>query len=184
MPPVRLEGERVYLRPPRGRDWKAWARLRAESRDFLTPWEPAWPVDALSRGAFMRRLRRQVADWRRDEGYSFLIFDRATEELMGGIGLTNVRRGVAQCASIGYWIGRHHARRGYMTEAARAVLGFSFDQIGLHRIEAVCLPSNEPSKALLEALGFLLEGYARKYLRINGDWQDHLLYALLREEFR
>ncbi len=182
LPTLQLETPRLVLRPPRMRDWKPWTRLRERSRDFLVPWEPAWPPDGLTRGAYIRRLRRQIAEWRRDEGYGFLIFDRYTEDLRGGISLSHVRRGVSQSAALGYWIGRDYAGRGYMTEAARAVVGFTFDQLGLHRLEAACLPTNDASIALLESLGFQREGYARAYLRINGAWQDHVLYALVHDD--
>ena len=182
-PQLRLDAPRVYLRPPRSGDWQEWAALRAESRDFLTPWEPSWPADALARSAFMRRLRRQAAEWRNDEGFSFLAFAKADDALIGGLGLTNVRRGVAQMASIGYWVGRAFARRGYMTEAVRATLDFGFSQLGLHRIEAACIPDNRASRGLLEKIGFQAEGEARGYLRINGEWRDHLLYAILRDDF-
>jgi len=182
LPAVRLDAERIYLRPPRARDWRAWAALREESRDFLAPWEPTWPPDALVRAAYIRRLRRQQADWRNDEGYSFLIVRRGDDVLLGGIGLSNVRRGVAQMASLGYWIGERFARPGYMTEAGRTTLGFAFRHLGLHRVEAFCLPTNEASRHLLEAIGFVREGYARSYLRIDGAWRDHVMYAVLRED--
>ena len=182
MPQVRLDAPRVYLRPPRAGDWQEWADLRAQSRQFLTPWEPTWPADALERSAFARRLRRQATEWRNDEGFSFLAFAKPDDVMIGGLGITNVRRGVAQMASIGYWTGRPFVRRGYMTEAVRAVLEFSFTQLGLHRIEAACIPDNLASKGLLVKLGFRAEGEAQSYLRINGEWRDHLLYAILRED--
>ncbi len=182
MPQVRLDAPQVYLRPPRVGDWQEWAALRAESREFLKPWEPTWPADALERGAFNRRLRRQAAEWRNDEGFSFLTFANSDDALVGGLGITNVRRGVAQMASIGYWTGRPYVRRGYMTEAVHAALEFAFTQLGLHRIEAACIPANLASKGLLQKIGFRAEGEARNYLRINGQWRDHLLYAILRED--
>lgn len=183
-PTVRLEGEGVHLRPPQARDWQEWADLRALSRAFLTPWEPTWPPDALARAAFMRRLRRQASEWRDDEAYSFLAFDSRTGVLVGGIGLSNVRRGVAQTATLGYWVGQPHARRGYMSRSARLVTDFAFRQLGLHRVEAACLPTNVPSRGLLEKVGFVYEGHARGYLRIDGAWRDHVLYAVLREDWR
>jgi ribosomal-protein-alanine N-acetyltransferase len=183
LPPVRIEGRRTYLRPPRLRDWRPWVALRGESRTFLTPWEPTWPEDALSRAAYLRRLRRQIYEWRQDEGYGFLIFERESRQLIGGIGFSNVRRGVAQSASIGYWIGERFARRGLMTDATAATLAFGFNQLGLHRIEAACLPHNEASQRLLTRLGFTREGHARAYLKIDGDWRDHLLFGLVDTEF-
>jgi len=182
MPSIRIDGERTYLRPLRARDWRAWASLRKESRAFLTPWEPAWPPDALSRAAYARRLRRQVQEWRADEGYSFLIFRADDDALVGGVGFSNVRRGVAQMASLGYWIGARHARQGLMTDAVVVATGFAFRQLGLHRIEAACLPDNVASRALLERVGFVEEGLARDYLKIDSRWRDHVLFGLLRTD--
>ncbi|MEI7611133.1 MAG: GNAT family protein, partial [Rhodospirillaceae bacterium] len=120
-PAVRLQGRRVVLRPPETRDWSVWAALRARSRAFLTPWEPAWPVDSLTRSAFNRRVRRQMAEWRDDLTYSFLSFERETGALVGGLGLGNIRRGVSQTGTVGYWVGEPYARRGYTTEAVALV---------------------------------------------------------------
>lgn len=184
LPSVRIEGPKVFLRPPQAKDWQEWAGLRGASQAFLRPWEPTWPPDALARPAFLRRLRRQAAEWRDDEAYSFLTFERSSEALVGGIGLSNVRRGVAQTGTLGYWVGQEHARHGYMSASARLVVDFAFDQLGLHRVEAACLPTNQPSRGLLEKVGFRYEGYARGYLRIDGAWRDHVLYAVLREDWR
>ena len=179
-----LSGERVYLRPPRQMDFEGWARVRAGSRAFLAPWEPTWPDDALSRGAYRRRLAAYGVDWRKDAGYNFFVFGRGDDALLGGIGLANVRRGVVQSASLGYWMGAAHAGQGYMTEGLSAVLAFSYDRLHLHRLEAACLPSNMASRRLLAKCGFREEGYARKYLCINGVWQDHVLFGQLAEEWR
>lgn len=181
-PPARLAGRRVYLRQPEDRDWRPWADLRAFSHAFLAPWEPTWPADALTREAYRRRLRRYGIDWREDAGYSLFIFRLDNDALVGGVTLGNVRRGVAQAATLGYWIGQPYARQGYMTDALKATITFAFQTLQLHRLEAACLPSNEASRGVLYKLGFREEGYARKYLRINGDWHDHMLFALLAEE--
>jgi ribosomal-protein-alanine N-acetyltransferase len=177
-----LEGGRVYLRPPRYRDWRQWADLRARSRDFLTPWEPTWPGDALSHAAYRRRMRQAALEWNTDSGYSFFVFRRDDDALVGGVNLNNVRRGVAQMVSLGYWVGAPFARQGLMTEALRGLLPFAFDRLALHRVEAACLPHNEASRGLLRKLGFREEGHARQFLRINGSWQDHVLYAMVRGE--
>lgn len=174
---------RLYLRPPARDDWKQWAEIRAISRDYLVPWEPTWPDDALTRAAFRRRLARYAEDWSLDRGYAFMVFQRDDDALVGGITLANVRRGVAQSCSYGYWVGRPYAGKGYMTEAVRGACRFSFDELNLHRVEAACLPTNEPSKRVLRKSGFHYEGLARSYLKIDGIWQDHMLFALLRDEF-
>jgi ribosomal-protein-alanine N-acetyltransferase len=183
-PAIRLDGPQVYLRPAQVKDWREWADLRERSRDFLAPWEPTWPADALLRSSFLRRVRRHTAEWRNDEAYSFLIFERSSDRLVGGIGLSNIRRGVAQMGTMGYWVGKPYARRGYTSEAAKVSLGFAFGQLGLHRVEAACLPTNQPSQGLLEKVGFVREGYARGYLRIDGRWADHVLYGILRDDWR
>ena len=182
--PARLPSARVYLRPPEPADWPAWAELRAGSRDFLTPWEPAWAADELTRASYRRRLRRLMRDARDDLAYAFFLFRRDGDDLIGGLTLGNVRRGVTQSCSVGYWIGRPHARQGYMSEGLAAALPFVFEQLRLHRLEAACLPSNVPSQGVLKRCGFAQEGYAREYLRINGHWADHLLFALLAADWR
>ena len=177
--PYRLIGDRVFLRPPERGDYEAWASLRAGSRDFLSPWEPSWPPDALSRANFRARVARYAEDWRTDQAYNFFIFAR-DETLIGGIGLSNIRRGVSETASLGYWVGEPFARQRYMTSALPLVVDFAFERLGLHRLEAACLPSNAPSRSLLARAGFQQEGYAREYLCIAGKWQDHLLFGVLR----
>jgi ribosomal-protein-alanine N-acetyltransferase len=177
-----VTGAGVTLRIPQSGDYPAWAGLRERSRAFLTPWEPVWPADDLSRAAFRRRIRRYAEDQRNDAAYAFLIYRSSDEALVGGITLANIRRGVAQAGSIGYWIGEPYARQGYMTAAVRALVPFSFGTLRLHRLEAACIPNNTASIALLEKTGFKREGYARRYLCINGQWQDHLLYARLQDD--
>jgi len=176
-----IAGDTVTLRTPQMTDFGEWAALRETSRDFLTPWEPIWPADDLTRSAFRRRLRRYAEDLRTDQGYAFLIFRRSDEALIGGLTLANIRRGVAQAGSLGYWMGLPFARQGYMTAAVWAVIPFAFGTLRLHRLEAACIPTNAGSIRLLEKAGFTREGYARDYLCINGVWQDHLLYGRLKE---
>ena len=181
---VRLAGPRVHLRPPERRDQKKWTELRAQSREFLEPWEPSWPPDATSRSAFRRRLTRLIEDWREERACAFFILERGSDELLGGITVSNVRRSVAQSASIGYWIGQPYARQGLMSEAVQLTLNFCFETLGLHRVEAACLPANGPSRSLLLRSGFQQEGMARQFLRINGQWQDHITFAILRADER
>lgn len=177
-----VTGNGVLLRLPVASDFPEWASLREQSRAFLTPWEPIWPPDDLTRSAFRRRLRRYAEDQRSDAAYAFLIFRVSDGAMVGGLTLANIRRGVAQAGSIGYWTGQPFAHQGYMTAAVRALVPFCFGTLRLHRLEAACIPSNKPSIGLLEKAGFQREGYARGYLCINGAWQDHLLYARLKDD--
>jgi len=179
-----LTGEGVVLRPPQMSDFPRWAALREASREFLTPWEPTWPADDLTRSAFRRRLRRYTEDQRNDQAYAYFLFRSGDQVLVGGLTLANMRRGVAQAGSLGYWIGAPYARRGYMTAAVSALIPYAFTTLRLHRLEAACIPTNAASISLLEKTGFEREGYAREYLCINGQWQDHLLYARLKDSPR
>ena len=177
-----LQGDGVVLRYPQMSDYAAWAVLRNESREFLAPWEPVWAADELSRGAFRRRIRRYQREIRGDLAYPFFVFRRADNVLMGGCTLSNVRRGVTQSAALGYWIGERYARHGHMYAALTAMLPFVFHVLALHRLEAACIPENGASAALLRKLGFREEGRARRYLQINGEWRDHVLFALLEDD--
>lgn len=179
-PSIRSEG--LLLRAPRMDDYVDWAQLRQESRGFLVPWEPVWPVDDLTRHSFRRRMKRYHDDMIADLAYTLFIFEPTTGSLMGGMTLGNVRRGVSQSATLGYWMGQPFAGRGIMTKAVRIMKVYAFEKLGLRRIEAGCIPNNTASIRVLEANGFEREGYARKYLCINGIWQDHFLYACLRDD--
>ncbi len=180
-PPTRplIRTANLVLRAPQVTDYSAWAVLRMESRDFLTPWEPVWNEDDLTRASFRLRVKRAAREIASDEAYSLFILDAQSETLLGGLTLGLVRRGVAQACTLGYWMGQRHAGKGHMTEAVSGALRFAFGDLALHRVEAACLPNNEPSRRLLERVGFRREGEARAYLRINGQWADHLLYGIL-----
>ena len=172
----------VYLRVPQMADFQGWAELRASSRDFLIPWEPTWPRDDLTKGSFRRRLKRYGRDMRDDLAYPFFLFEIDSDNIIGGLTLSNVRRGVAQSCALGYWIGQPYARNGHMTAAVTAIIPYVFKTLQLHRLEAACLPFNQASVRLLKRSGFNEEGYARRYLRINGKWQDHLLFGLIADD--
>jgi ribosomal-protein-alanine N-acetyltransferase len=180
-PTPAIGGEGVVLRTPQMTDHPEWAALREASREFLIPWEPTWPADDLTRSAFRRRIRRYSEDIRTDQGYAFLVFRKSDDVLVGGLTLANIRRGVAQAGSLGYWMGLPYVRQGYMTAAVHAIVPFALERLRLHRLEAACIPSNAGSIRLLEKNGFVREGYAHEYLCINGIWQDHLLFARLKD---
>ena len=179
---LKLNGEGVVLRPPRWGDHAEWAALRQASRAFLQPWEPTWGADDLTRTAFRRRLASYQRDIDGGVAFPFFVFREEDGALVGGVTLSNVRRGVAQMGSLGYWIGQPYARRGYTVAGVKAVCRFAFQQLGLHRVEAACLPQNAASAGLLLKAGFEEEGFARAYLKIDGDWRDHRLFGLLSPE--
>ena len=178
----KLTGNRIFLRPPKRRDALKWQKLRMASKSFLVPWEPSWDASSCSRRAFIRYLRNSNYLANMDRAYSFLIFKNEDKTLLGGINLGNVRRGVSQSASLGYWIGEVHSRNGYMKESLKILIPSLFVDLRLNRIEAATLEENVASRNLLKKLGFKKEGLLRNYLKINGVWRDHVLYGLLKKD--
>ena len=178
-PALKLQGHGVYLRPPRMADHAAWASLRRASRPFLEPWEPAWSADDLGRPAYRARLGAYARELETGEAWPFFVFRKSDDALIGAIRLFHVRRGISLSGTIGYWVGQSHARQGHMTDAVTTVIRFALEGLGLHRLEAACMPENAASAALLLKCGFLEEGYAPAYLKINGEWRDHRLFGLV-----
>jgi [ribosomal protein S5]-alanine N-acetyltransferase len=172
-----LEGGRVLLRRPAAGDYAVWSALRRESRTFLEPWEPLWTRDELERAAYRERLSRYRKERREGSGYVYFIFLKDEMQLAGGITLGHLRRGVAQCGVIGYWMGERFAGKGFMGEAVDVIKRHAFGTLGLHRLEAACIPDNHRSIRLLKNAGFEFEGHLRSYLKINGRWRDHLLFS-------
>lgn len=181
---VRLETERLTLRPPTHADFRSWVALRAESREFLTPWEPTWAPEHLTRKAFTNRVYWAQRSISSGTAVPLFLIRRDDQALLGAITLDHIRRGPAQAGTTGYWIGQKYARSGYMREAIEAVVHHAFVSLDLSRIEAGCLPENGPSRALLENCGYKYEGVAQSYLQINGRWRNHVLYANLRFDRR
>ncbi|MGN7869840.1 Putative ribosomal N-acetyltransferase YdaF [Paracoccus haematequi] len=181
--PVRLEAERIVLRLPAHADFHAWTALRQASRDFLTPWEPVWSPDHLSRKSFVNRVYWAARASRGGTALPLFLV-RRDGVLLGAITLDNIRRGPAQSGTIGYWIGQPFARQGYMREAIGALVHHAFTVMDLSRVEAACLPENAASRGVLEKSGFKYEGVAQSYLQIDGRWRNHVLYANLRGDRR
>ena len=181
---LKLETERLTLRLPRHADFRAWTALRAASADFLTPWEPSWAHDHLSRKSFTGRVYWAQRAMSEASAVPLFILRRSDDALLGAITLDNIRRGPAQATTLGYWIGAAHARRGYMREAIEVMVHYAFRGLDLSRVEAACLPENAASRGVLEKTGFKYEGVAQSYLQINGRWRNHVLYAHLRHDRR
>ncbi|MGL4281927.1 MAG: GNAT family N-acetyltransferase [Albidovulum sp.] len=181
---VRIETERMTLRLPQHSDFRAWAALRADSRDFLAPWEPVWSADHLSRKSFTNRVYWAGRAYAAGTAMPLFLIRRTDDMLLGAVTVDNIRRGPAQAATVGYWIGAPFARSGYMSEALRAVIHHSFTTLDLSRLESACLPENAASRGVLEKCGYKYEGVAQSYLQINGRWRNHVLYANLRGDRR
>lgn len=181
---LRIETERMTLRPPIHSDFRAWTSLRAQSKDYLIAWEPSWAKDHLTRKAFTNRVYWAQRSVSGGTALPLFLIRRQDEALLGAITLDNIRRGPAQSGTLGYWTGQPFARQGYMREAITALVHYAFTQLDLSRIEAACLPENAASRGLLERSGFKYEGVAQSYLQIDGRWRTHVLYAALRSDRR
>ena len=177
-----LYGNKVFLRAPEFRDWREWSELRKFNMEYLKPWEPAWSPYELERGYFVKRVKFFDKLSNRDKGYSFLIFLNDKNKLIGEININNIQRGVVQSCSIGYWISENKMGLGYMRESISILKDFIFNDLKLHRIEAACLPRNMRSLRTLLKSEFEIEGHAKKYLKINGAWEDHILLSCIKHE--
>ena len=173
------QGGSVLLRHPRWADFDDWAALREENKNFLMPWEPQWNAKHLSRLSYRSRLSRFKKMVSNGDAYPFHIFRASDERIIGACNITHVERGVAQSAKLGYWVGEHYGRQGFARASVAAACKFCFETLGLHRVEAAVQPDNLASIKVLENVGFTREGVARDYLKINGKWQDHEIYAKL-----
>lgn len=181
---LRLETERLTLRPPVHSDFQAWAALRLQSRDYLTPWEPAWAPDHLGRKSFTNRVYWAQRSVSNGTALPLFLIRREDQVIVGAITLDNIRRGPAMAGTLGYWTGQPFGRQGYMREAIGTVVHYAYGKLDLSRIEAACLPENAASRGLLEKSGFKYEGVAQSYLQIGGRWRTHVLYAALRHDRR
>jgi len=181
---IKIETERLTLRQPVLSDFRDWSSLRRQSEEFLTPWEPVWSGDHLSRKGFANRVYWAQRSISNGAAVPLFLIRREDQKLLGAITLDTIRRGPAQAGSLGYWIGLPFVRQGYMFEAIKGMVHFAFERLDLSRVEAACLPENAASRSLLEKCGFKYEGVAQSYLQIDGRWRTHVLYAALRLDRR
>ena len=175
---------RLSLRLPEHRDFREWAKLRHESKAFLSPWEPIWAADHLSRASFTNRVYWSQRAVKNGNAVPLFVFHKEAGQLVGAITLDNIRRGPSQMGTIGYWVGQQYARQGFMSEAIIAMVAHAFGALDLSRVESACLPDNVASRGVLEKAGFKYEGVAQSYIQINGRWRNHVLYAALRGDRR
>ena len=181
--PARLAWGPVELHPLRRRDAGEWSRLRLANQDWLSRWEPSggMPWGERHTPAAYRAMRRVVAR-RARQGTSLPFAIRVDGRLAGQVTLDNIVRGALRSGYLGYWIDRAVAGRGIASLAVALVCDHAFGAGGLHRLQADIRPENLPSQRLVARLGFQREGLLRRYLDIDGDWRDHIAYALLAED--
>lgn len=181
-----VECDLLVLRIPQRSDFAQWHALRSQSRAFLTPWEPSWGPNELTKASFEKRVRRFRKNAAAQTGFTFFLFEKnadGSRHLRGGLSVSNIRRGAMHACNMGYWVGAPHARTGLTTKSVALAKPFIFGELKLHRIESAIIPTNIASRRVLEKNHFVHEGAAEKYLFINGKWQDHLLFGLSRERY-
>jgi [ribosomal protein S5]-alanine N-acetyltransferase len=185
VPRRRLQAGDTAIRPLEAADLPALVEARVRNREFLTEWEPTRDESFFTPAGQARELALDDAAWRTATGFPFAILDASeNDRLIGRVALANVVRGVWQNATLGYWVSQDAGSRGHATAAVRLVLQFAFEVAGLHRIQPAIMPRNARSKRVVEKCGFRHEGVALRYLKINGVWEDHDLYALTVEDWR
>ena len=158
------------------------AAYYARNRAFLRPFEPERPQAFFTVEGQRDILLRELLAAQGRRAYRFYIEPKCVPALVvGSIGLNDVVWGAFCSAFLGYKLDAAYTGKGYMTEAVRLVVEYAFTQLGLHRIEANVMPRNTASLRVVEKNGFVPEGLARKYLKINGVWEDHLHMVKLNE---
>jgi ribosomal-protein-alanine N-acetyltransferase len=180
---IRLEGERLFLRPWQDTDGEAVVELFLRNREHWQEFEPLRDDAYFTLESRLQGIAHSQAGWKQGSSYEFGIFLKDSERLIGDIAVDEVRRDPFLHAFVGYSIDREQTGQGYATEALRLLTEFAFAQLRLHRLTAGVSPRNHGSIRVLEKLGYLREGLARENLRINGRWEDHYQYAMLQREW-
>ena len=172
-----LETARLTLRPLAVQDAEAYLAYLERNAAYLQPWEPARDRHFYTIDRQRADLEGMVTDMRHGSSARYIAFERDGTPIVASINLSNIRRGVIHGAIVSYSVGETIAGRGYATEMLHAVVNYAFDVLRLHRIEASYQPNNRASGRVLEKAGFVVEGYARDYLFLDGAWRDGVLVS-------
>lgn len=180
-----LPGRRIRLATLIDSDYDAWLAVRLRCRSWLVPWEPrskGAPFAPEDMPSFVARCAMRERERQLGSGFGFGIF--VGGRFGGEITLSSVQRGPFQCGAVGYWVDEELAGNGYVPEAVVVILQFAFEVLRLHRIEVAIIPRNAASRRVMEKLELRCEGVAKGYLEINGEWEDHVKYAMLADEWQ
>lgn len=177
--PIDIEGKEILLRPLRLRDRAKWNRVRAENRDWLSPWEATIPMvsdESYSQlPSYLEMVKILSHEARKGRSFSFALWHNGN--LIGQISLGGVIYGAMRGGHIGYWIDRNYANRGFTTQAVELLTQFAFEELNLHRVEINCRPENAASRRVAQKAGYVYEGERLRYLHIDGDWRDHVVFV-------
>ncbi|MCJ8010948.1 GNAT family N-acetyltransferase [Paenibacillus sp. KQZ6P-2] len=177
------KNKNIYLQHLRTEHAQALLDLRLRNHDYLQPFEPIRDPSYFTVEIQEKDILSGLGDIGEASSQLFGIFLSVTDELIGRVALTGIARGPFQNANLGYFIAQEQQGKGYMTEAVKLAARYAFNELGLHRIQAGVMPRNTPSQRVIEKVGFRCEGLAKRYLRINGVWEDHQLFAVTSEEW-
>jgi len=177
--PVHLESGRLVLRMGTLAEVPEILRYYRDNQAHLAPFDPARPPDFYTESFWQEQVRRNLHEYGADQSLRLFLFAHADpSRILGTVNFTAFVRGVSQSCNLGYGLAAEAVGNGYLTEVLPVALRFVFEGLAMHRIQANYMPHNERSGALLKRLGFVVEGYARAYLYINGVWRDHILTSL------
>jgi ribosomal-protein-alanine N-acetyltransferase len=151
--------------------------LLQRNREFLAPWQPVLEPGALTLGGQQAAIERALVDYESGIGIPHVILDG--ERIVGRVTLSNIVRRAFQSCNVGYWVAAEENGRGHASAAVAQIGRLAFSDLGLHRLEAGVIPHNIASRRVLERNNFERLGLARAYLKIAGEWQDHILYQLI-----
>jgi len=182
---IEVKETALVLRQPSASDFDQWLALRTQSMAFLSKWEPKWPEDDLSEAGYKRRLKNYATGFRTGKSRSYFLHDTKDNVLLGGLSLTRINAADLQSSALlGYWMGEPYANKGYMQQAVPTILDYAFNKLDLKMVEAAVVPRNQRSIYLLEKCGFIKTGFAEKYLEINGQKEDHILFTIMHSDFK
>ncbi len=182
---LRLYGKRVMLRPLVSADFPAWSEVRLRNEQWLVPWEPSRLANhgdpTRDRDMFANRCASRERDRQLGVAYAFGLFVDNT--IAGEVNLNNLIRGAQQTGTVGYWVDQAKAGHAYVAEGVAILIRFAFEELRLHRLEVCIIPRNDNSRRVMDKLQLRDEGTALRFLEINGVWEDHVRYAITREEW-
>jgi ribosomal-protein-alanine N-acetyltransferase len=183
--PPKLESKRIILRLACLDDVPAIIRYYTENKIHLAPFEPLRFSGFYTESYWYEQVKQALYEFRSDRSLQLFLFTKENENaLIGSVNFRNFIRGVFQSCTLGYSLAEASQGKGYMTEALEVAISYVFAQLNTHRIMASYLPHNQRSGRLLKRLGFVVEGYARDYLLIDGQWQDHILTSLINPNWK
>lgn len=180
-----ISSTRLFLRLGTKEDVPEIINYFYQNQEHLAPWQPLWHSSFLTQEFWREQVEKNLNEFQFDWSLKLFIFKKTNStKIIGQTNFNNFVRGAAQFCYLGYGLAENEQGKGYMTEALQVAVGYVFKELNMHRVMANYIPQNQRSGNVLKRLGFIFEGYARDYLLINGQWQDHILASLTNQNWR